>query len=204
MAKDNITPELLLNAYAQGYFPMARSERGRSLYWFCPEERAVLPLTGNGFHLSRSLKKAMRNTPHRITFNAAFPLVMRECQQKRYAGRNETWINPQIITLYTELHRMGFAHSVEVWQEEKLAGGLYGVALGCAFFGESMFSHIPNASKFALHTLAERLRDAGFHFIDGQFENPHLTQFGFRLFPQAQYLAMLNDAIHTPALHTPF
>ena len=189
----DLTPELLLDAYANGYFPMALSAADPELYWFSPEERGVLPL--DTFNIPRGLKRAMKNRPYTITVDQAFEQVIRSCGMKTET-RDETWINEPIIALYTELHRMGYAHSIEVWQAAseaedtltqsstsrvvfhgegvsgsegdaspssrlKLIGGLYGISLGGAFFGESMFSRAPDASKIALVKLVQILRDAG-------------------------------------------
>lgn len=200
--QDNITPELLLQAYAGGYFPMAMSGKGRQLYWFNPEIRAVLRLDrSDSFHIPRSLKKLLRKHPCKVTFNQAFEKVIRECADKRTATRDNTWINKEIIALYTKLHAMGFAHSVEVWGEQKaetspkLIGGLYGVSLGRAFFGESMFSHVTGGSKIALVHLVEWLKAQDYLFLDAQFENPHLVQFGFHAMPQKEYLALLEQVL---------
>lgn len=226
-----VTPELLLNAYASGYFPMAMSRRGRTLYWFDPNIRAVLPLQDDSFHLSRSLKKLLRNHPYEVTVDTAFSEVIRACADTPRKKEDGTWINKEIIALYTELHELGFAHSVEVWErpeqvfearsadlaslepaerrpcdfQEKitgqtytpptLVGGLYGVSLGGAFFGESMFSHRTGTSKIALAHLVERLKAAGYHFLDAQFENPHLLQFGFQSIPKEEYHTLLRQAL---------
>lgn len=197
MAKDiPVTPELLLNAYCAGYFPMARSQKGRKLYWFNPEIRAVLPLDdAEAFHQPRSLKKFLRNCPYHVTVDTAFTEVMHACANNRRAGRDDTWISPRIIALYTELHRIGYAHSVEIWEGKTLIGGLYGVSIEGAFFGESMFSRRTNASKAALVHLVARLRAAGYSLLDAQFENDHLTQFGFHSIPREDYLERLHQAL---------
>jgi leucyl/phenylalanyl-tRNA--protein transferase len=186
-----LTPELLLAAYASGYFPMATSRTSKELDWFYPEKRGILPL--DNFHVPRSLAKLIRKTPFTITTDAAFREVMLGCTE-----RKSTWINDEIISLYCELHRMGFAHSVECWQEGKLAGGLYGVVLGCAFFGESMFSRTPNASRVALVYLVQLLNDKGYHLLDTQFINYHLKQFGVLEIPRAEYLDKLKKAVSEP------
>lgn len=214
-----VTPELLLEAYCAGYFPMAMSKRGRTLYWFNPEVRAVLPLQDESFHLSRSLRKLLRQHPYTITVDTAFEDVMRACADTPRKKEDGTWINKEILSLYTQLHEMGFAHSVEVWEEETepqarpaerrpcdfqqkitgqnktLIGGLYGVSIGAAFFGESMFSLRTGASKIALVHLVERLKAAEYVFLDAQFENPHLVQFGFQSVPQADYQTLLCQAL---------
>lgn len=199
MTADAVTPELLLQAYTVGYFPMARSRHGRRLYWFNPDTRGVLRLDDDSFHIPRSLKKALRHSPYPITIDTAFGAVITACADNRRAGRDDTWINADIIRLYTELHRMGHAHSVEVWEKDtpgaSLIGGLYGVGIGGAFFGESMFSLHSNASKMALVHLVQRLKDAGYTLLDAQFENAHLEQFGFRPMAQADYLERLDSAL---------
>lgn len=204
-----VTPELVLQAYTAGYFPMARRQKGRNLYWFNPETRAMLPLDEMGaFHISRSLAKFLRNTPLTATIDADFPAVIRACADNRRDGRDDTWINKEIIRLYTELHEQGFAHSIEVWEHSDssqaqsqqegnsiLVGGLYGVSIGGAFFGESMFSTRTNASKMALVTLVKHLEACGHTLLDAQFENDHLTQFGFRAVEREDYLARLRKAL---------
>lgn len=220
-----VTPELLLNAYASGYFPMAMGKRGRRLYWFDPDIRAVLPLRDDSFHLSRSLRKLLRTHPYVVTVDKAFGAVIRACADTPRKKESGTWINKEIVALYTELHALGFAHSVEVWEHDgnknpvqqnggaisqrseapceaqhvpqraQLIGGLYGVSLGAAFFGESMFSHRTGTSKIALAHLVERLKAAGYHFLDAQFENPHLVQFGFRSIPKEAYHTLLRQAL---------
>lgn len=217
MTKDvPVTPELLLQAYCAGYFPMARSAQGRKLYWFNPDMRGVLLLDEMGaFHVPRSLQKAIRTSPYSITTNTAFSEVIAACATNRREGRDDTWINNHIIALYTELHRMGYAHSVEVWEKpedeadiissqqaerrsgtkQTLIGGVYGVSIGGAFFGESMFSTRTNASKIALVYLVRRLQAAGYALLDAQFENAHLIQFGFTGMERKAYLARLRHAL---------
>ncbi|MBM3617262.1 MAG: leucyl/phenylalanyl-tRNA--protein transferase [Alphaproteobacteria bacterium] len=190
-----VTPELLLEAYCAGYFPMAMSKRGRTLYWFNPEIRAVLPLQDDSFHISRTLRKLLRNHPYTITVDTAFSEVMRACADTTRKKEDGTWINKEILALYGQLHDMGFAHSVEVWEDKTLIGGLYGVSIGAAFFGESMFSLRTGASKIALVHLVERLKAAEYQFLDAQFENPHLVQFGFQSVPQEAYHTLLRQAL---------
>lgn len=191
-----VTPELLLEAYATGYFPMAETQDSHELYWFNPKRRAVLELAPkNHFHCPASLAKALRKTRFTFSFNRDFARVIGACADKRTPNRSESWINDEIRMLYTALHAMGHAHSAEVWDGEALVGGVYGVALGAAFFGESMFSDRTNASKMALVKLVEHLHSRGYHFMDAQFENPHLTQFGFRILRQETYLARLRKAV---------
>ncbi len=183
-----LDPELLLRAYAIGVFPMADSRDARAVYWVEPRRRAVLPL--DGFHLSRSLRKTLRSSRFTVTVDQAFAEVIRAC-----AARVETWINTQIEASYHRLHALGQAHSVEVWQNETLVGGLYGVRLGDAFFGESMFSCATDASKVALAWLVARLRVGGFQLLDCQFMTEHLKSLGAVEIPQAAYLVLLSNAL---------
>lgn len=195
---EHITPELLLQAYASGYFPMAESRDAGELHWFYPERRGILPL--EAFHTPRSLHKLLRKHPFILRKNTAFGQVIRACAAQR-PERPESWINGEIIALYTQLHAMGYAHSVECWREEQLVGGLYGVALGGAFFGESMFSHESGASKIALVHLVQRLKQAGYVLLDAQYSNPHLVQFGVQEIPRKEYLIVLRNALKvTPKL----
>jgi len=191
-----ITWEFLLNAYASGYFPMATSRKSNALEWFYPEMRGVLPL--DNFHIPRSLAKFMRKSPFIITTDKTFEQVIRNCANID-ESRDSTWINDEIIKLYCQLHANGFAHSVECWQQDgrepRLVGGLYGVAIGGAFFGESMFSKVSNASKVALVHLVGLLRKSGYTLLDAQFINEHLLQFGIEEIPRDTYLARLDRAI---------
>ena len=187
-----LTPEMLLVAYANGYFPMAMSQDDPELYWFSPEERGVLPL--EKFHIPRGLKRVLKAEPFEIRIDTAFEEVIRACGTVT-KGRSETWINEQIVALYTGLHAMGHAHSVEAWQEGKLVGGLYGVSLGGAFFGESMFSRVPEASKVALVALVERLRAAEYQLLDTQYVNDHLLQFGVEGWSKKRYMTKLAKAL---------
>jgi leucyl/phenylalanyl-tRNA---protein transferase len=206
LERPEISWDFLLAAYASGYFPMAERHDDPHLHWFYPELRGVLPL--DNFHVPRSLEKFMRKSPFTLTTNTSFPAVIRGCATTDTRqliggkmGRDETWINEPIIALYTELWQRGFAHSVEVWTldattgENQLVGGLYGVAIGGAFFGESMFSRASNASKVALVHLVELLRKAGYTLLDTQFVNDHLVQFGVQEIPRADYLVKLREAI---------
>jgi leucyl/phenylalanyl-tRNA---protein transferase len=187
-----LTPELLLNAYASGYFPMAESRHGRHIHWYYPEQRGILPL--DAFHVPRSLSKFMRRNPFTLTTDKAFPQVIRGCAEL-CESRQQTWINDEIISLYETLWRKGFAHSIECWQGDRLAGGIYGVAIGGAFFGESMFSRQPNASKVALVHLVRLLQEHGYGLLDTQFVNEHLKQFGVLEIPRQDYLNRLHGAI---------
>lgn len=192
MSDPEVTWEFLLAAYANGYFPMADTKDSEVLHWMYPEMRGILPL--DNFHIPRSLAKFIRKSPFRITTDTAFPEVIRACAETT-PGRRETWINAPIIKLYTELWQNGFAHSVECWQGTELVGGLYGVAIASAFFGESMFSRASNASKVALVYLVELLKNAGYILLDAQFTNEHLLQFGIIEIPRADYLERLANAL---------
>lgn len=187
-ADDALTPELLLHAYASGIFPMAESADDPEIFWVDPRRRGVLPI--GGFHLSRSLARAMRRSPWAVSINRDFAGVLAGC-----AARETTWINPEITALYGALHRMGHAHSVEIWDGAQLVGGVYGVSLGQAFFGESMFSRADNASKMALAVLMTRLEQAGFILCDTQFLTDHLASLGAIELPRARYLAQLRTAL---------
>jgi len=183
-----ITPELVLRAYAAGVFPMADSAEDDDIFWVDPRKRGVLPL--EGFHLSRSLRKRILQGGYKVRVDQSFDAVVTAC-----AARPETWINAKIRTLYGGLHRMGHAHSVEVWIGLDLVGGLYGVRLGGAFFGESMFSQARDASKIALAFLVARLKAGGFTLLDTQFTTPHLERFGARNIPRARYHLLLDHAL---------
>lgn len=191
-----LTPELLLRAYAIGIFPMAESRRSAEVRWIEPQYRGLLPL--DGFHVPRRLKRTLRQGLYEIRCDTAFPQVVALCAAPR-PGRRDTWINPLIEHLYRGLFDMGFAHSVEAWHEGRLAGGLYGVSLGGAFFGESMFSLERDASKVALAHLVLRLKQGGFALLDTQFETPHLAQFGVTEVHRDDYRKLLAEAIATPA-----
>ena len=193
MSEEPLSCELLLAAYANGYFPMSKERDDPAIYWYYPEERGLIPL--DSFHVPRSLAKFIRKHPFTITTNRVFPEVIRACAEVGTQSRKSTWINDAIIDVYCELAKRGFAHSIECWQDEKLVGGLYGVALGGAFFGESMFSRTSNASKTALVYLVELLQRSGYTLLDTQFVNEHLQQFGVIEVPRAQYLLMLLDAL---------
>ncbi len=192
-----ITPEILLRAYSIGLFPMAESADDPEIFWVEPEMRGLLPL--DAFHVSKSLAKAVRKTPFDIRFDTAFERVMALCAEPA-GDRPSTWINSTIRKLYTELHRMGHAHSVEAFEGDELVGGLYGVSLGSAFFGESMFSRRTNASKICLVHLVERLRENGFTLLDTQFTTEHLKTFGAIDVPKDDYLKLLRAAVEVPHL----
>jgi leucyl/phenylalanyl-tRNA--protein transferase len=184
-----LKPELLLRAYAVGIFPMAESRRDPEVHWIDPDHRGILPL--DGFHVPRRLKRTVRKGFFDVRCDSAFDRVIEGCATPA-PGRKETWINPIIEGLYGELHQMGFAHSVECWREDRLVGGLYGVSLGAAFFGESMFSRESDASKVALVHLVARLVKGGYQMLDTQFETPHLRQFGAVEIPRDLYRRRLQ------------
>jgi len=184
-----LTPELLLPAYRRGYFPMAL-DPGERIGWFSPDPRAIIPLDDQ-FHIPHGLRRRLKNNPFTITTNQRFEAVMRAC-----AIRDEgTWMSEEIIASYTNLHQLGHAHSVEVYQGDELVGGLYGVHIGAAFFGESMFHRATDASKVALVWLVERLRERGFVLLDTQWLTPHLATFGTYEIPRTDYLRRLRSAL---------
>lgn len=187
-----IPPETLLLAYANGLFPMADSATAEEIYWVEPRDRAILPL--DGFHLSRSLAKTVRRDRFTVTADTAFPDVMQRCAEAM-PDREDTWINPTIHRSYAGLFAVGHAHSIECWDGSQLVGGLYGVSLGRAFFGESMFSRATDASKVALAHLVARLRVGGFDLLDCQFMTSHLASMGARELPQADYLELLYSSV---------
>ncbi|WP_320200093.1 leucyl/phenylalanyl-tRNA--protein transferase [Agrobacterium sp. rho-13.3] len=189
---NEITVDILLRAYSIGLFPMADAADDPELFWVEPEVRGIIPL--DDFHISKSLAKAIRKKPFDIRFDTAFEAVMAGCAAEA-ADRPSTWINETIRSLYSELHAIGHAHSVEAWEGDELVGGLYGVSLGSAFFGESMFSRRTNASKICLVHLVERLRETGFTLLDTQFTTEHLKTFGAIDVPKAEYAKMLERAV---------
>jgi leucyl/phenylalanyl-tRNA--protein transferase len=185
-----LTPALLLRAYAAGVFPMARDAADPELLWFDPDPRAILPL--DGLHVPRRLARTARQAPYALKVDIAFEAVLTKCGPAR---PETTWINAEIFATVLELHRLGFAHSVEAWRGDELVGGLYGIALGGAFFGESMFSTATDASKLCLLHLVERLNARGFTLLDVQFVNDHLKQFGIIEISQAEYHRRLEAAL---------
>lgn len=187
-----LTAETLLRAYAVGLFPMAERRDDPALYWIDPEKRGILPL--DGFHVPRRLRRTVRGGAFEVRCDTAFDRVIAACAAPG-RDREESWINEEIVALYSELHRMGRAHSVESWRGGELAGGLYGVALGAAFFGESMFSLRADASKVALVHLVARMRAGGFRLLDVQFVTPHLGRFGAVEVHRSGYRQMLADAL---------
>jgi leucyl/phenylalanyl-tRNA--protein transferase len=191
-----LTPEIILNAYAIGIFPMAENRDDPELYWVDPDLRGILPL--DGFHLPRRLARTLRQGPFEIRADSAFAEVLRGCAEAT-SDRPQTWINAEIELLYTQLFERGHAHSVEAWADGELVGGLYGVHIGGAFFGESMFSRATDASKVALAHLVARLRSGGFSLLDTQFVTTHLAQFGAIQIPRADYRKRLRAAIQERA-----
>jgi leucyl/phenylalanyl-tRNA--protein transferase len=185
-----LDPATVLSAYRQGFFPMADSQHG-DIAWYSPDPRAIIPL--DHFHVSRSLRRAVRRGDLTIRIDTSFATVIREC-----ANREETWISDEIIEANTILHRRGHVHSIEAWRGEWLAGGLYGVTLGGAFFGESMFSRETDDSKVALVFLVEHLKNRGYLLLDTQFINDHVRQFGAREIPRQEYLTLLASAVEAP------
>ena len=191
-----LTAELLLQAYAAGIFPMAESAEDPELYWVDPTRRGVLPL--DAFHVPRRLRRTLRHAPFEIRCDSAFEAVLRGCAEPA-PERPQTWINERIVELYVELARRGAAHSVETWHAGELVGGLYGVQLGAAFFGESMFSRVTDASKVALVHLVARLRHGGFRLLDTQFVTDHLRQFGATEISRRDYQIRLAAALRGEA-----
>ncbi|EWY40114.1 leucyl/phenylalanyl-tRNA--protein transferase [Skermanella stibiiresistens SB22] len=187
-----LTAQLLLRAYAAGIFPMAESAESDELYWFDPEQRGILPL--DRMHVPKRLRRTVRAQRFEIRIDHDFHGVIRGCAEAT-GDRPKTWINSEIIRLYGVLYDLGFAHSVEAWRDDRLVGGLYGVALGGAFFGESMFSRETDASKVALVHLVARLRHNGFTLLDTQFVTEHLSQFGTVEIPRSSYRAQLSHAL---------
>lgn len=195
-----LSPDLLLRAYAIGIFPMAESREATEIHWVEPTQRGIIPL--ESFHVPKSLRKVVRQQRFEVTVDQDFVGVIDGCAEPK-EGRDDTWINPTIRRLYVELHRMGHAHSVECWREGKLVGGLYGVALGGAFFGESMFSREPDASKVALVHLVAILRKGCFRLLDTQFVTDHLERFGAVEVSRDAYRERLNRAINVTAQFDP-
>ena len=199
MLKDpmsQLTPDMLLRAYAVGIFPMAESRDDGRLFWIDPDRRGVLPL--DRFRVPRRLRRRLRQKPFTVTADEAFDAVMRGCAEPT-PERPSTWINREIIELYSALHRMGHAHSIECWRGDELLGGLYGVSLGAAFFGESMFSRETDASKAALVHLGARLKLGGFRLLDTQFVTTLLRQFGTVEISRSEYHRRLAHAIKAEA-----
>ena len=182
----------LLQAYRRGVFPMADSRHDPNLFLIDPDERGILPL--NAFHVPRRLQRTVRQQPFNVTVDTAFNRVIDACAAE-YKNRESTWINSAIQNLYARIHHKGYAHSVECWQGDALVGGLYGVSIGGAFFGESMFSIETDASKVALVHLVARLIAGGYSLLDAQFHNPHLDQFGMQTIPRKAFHKKLRHAL---------
>ena len=188
-----ITPDLVIEAYKIGIFPMANNQDDAKIDFFDPNPRGIIPL--ESFHVSRSLRKLIRKGIFKVTYDAAFPSILEGCSQTSQ-NRPTTWINHEIKTVYKQLFDMGYCHSIEIWCEKSIVGGLYGVSIGAAFFGESMFSLKPNASKVALVHLVASLKQEGFVLLDSQFTNKHLVQFGAINISRADYKKRLSLAIN--------
>lgn len=193
---NDLTPQDLLRAYALGIFPMAEARDDPEIHWVDPRHRGILPL--DSFHTSRSLARRMRSGAFQVTADTAFAEVVTAC-----ADRPETWISLRIQDLYQQLFQLGHAHSIEVWQGDSLVGGVYGVTLGAAFFGESMFSRVTDASKIALAHTVDHLRAGGFQMFDTQFLTPHLASLGGEEIPRAAYRQMLAKALTVMAEFQP-
>jgi leucyl/phenylalanyl-tRNA---protein transferase len=193
---EELTPDMLLRAYATGIFPMSDGRDDPEIHWIDPRRRGVMPL--DGFHLSRSLSRCIRTGLFRVTVDMAFRQVVEAC-----AAREETWISHRIERLYDQLFQQGFAHSTEVWDGDTLVGGVYGVTLGAAFFGESMFSRRTDASKVALAYTVHRLQAGGFLLFDTQFLTPHLASLGGTEIPRADYHRQLAAALAGRATFSP-
>jgi leucyl/phenylalanyl-tRNA---protein transferase len=192
-----LTPELLLCAYASGLFPMANDRHDPTIHWIEPRRRGVLPL--ERFHEPKSLRKLMRRGRFEVRIDTDFGHVIEACAEPRHE-RPRTWLNDELIALYCALFELGYAHSIEIWLEGRLVGGLYGVSMGAAFFGESMFSLERDASKVALATLVERLRAGGYQLLDTQFVTDHLRRFGAIEISRERYRRQLKSALETPAV----
>jgi len=190
---NQLEPELLLKCYKAGVFPMANSRDDKEIFFVDPEKRGIIPL--NGLHISKSLKKFIKKMNYKITINKAFNEVIKKCAEPSYS-RGETWISHDIERMYCELHYYGNAHSIEVWESNNLVGGVYGLAIGGAFFGESMFSEEKNASKVALVKLVEQLAMKNFILLDTQFLTKHLQSMGGIEIQRKEYHELLNNALN--------
>jgi leucyl/phenylalanyl-tRNA---protein transferase len=186
------SPQILLSAYMQGIFPMAHPDQEDAIYWYAPDPRGILPI--EDFHCPSRLEQTVRQEPFEIRYDTAFRRVMEECAAPRKIQKS-TWISQGLIESYTKLHELGFAHSVEAWIDDELVGGLYGVAVGGLFAGESMFYRETDASKICLVHLVERLEQRGFALLDVQFVNDHLEQFGACEISREEYERRLVDAL---------
>ncbi len=188
-----ISVELLVQAYLSGSFPMADPDEGDQIYWHTPETRGLIPLDDT-FKVPKNLMRLYKKEKFELSINRAFPEVINQCSLLR---QGDTWISEEIIDVYTQMHKLGLAHSFEVWLDGALVGGLYGVAIGKAFFGESMFQKVTDTSKIALVFLVEFLKEQNFQLLDCQYLNPHLLQFGAYEVTQEEYLLRLQGVIHT-------
>lgn len=188
-----ISTDDLLYGYCNGIFPMADSSEGE-IYWYSPDPRAIIPI--DTYKPAKSLKPTINQNVFEIAFNRNFKEVMKNCALPRFED-DETWISQDIIDSYHNLHKLGFAHSVEVYKQEVLVGGLYGVSVGSVFFGESMFHKVPNASKVAFHYLMENLKQRNFKLLDTQFINDNVKRFGAIEIPKRQFMKILKDSIST-------
>ena len=194
--KSNITltPEQLIQTYMLGIFPMSDSRNSKKTYFVNPKQRGIIPI--KGFHVSKSLLRLIRKRPFKITLNNAFPEVIRSCAT---INRTDTWINNEIETLFSQLNKQHYAHSIECWEDDKLVGGIYGIAIGGVYFAESMFSSVSNASKIALVNLVARLWKTGFQLLDVQFLNDHLIQFGAYQIKNTEFKEKLEKAMNLNA-----
>jgi leucyl/phenylalanyl-tRNA--protein transferase len=183
-------PHIVIQAYTQGYFPMAHPDEGNEIFWHLPENRGIIPLDER-FKISKNLEKLYKKGKFELRQNSDFEAVIWNCSQRR----DETWISEEIIDIYCQLNEMGVAHSFETWLDGKLVGGLYGLAIGKVFFGESMFHTVTDASKIALVYLVETLRKKDFKLLDSQYLNDHIKQFGAYEINHDEYLELLHDAL---------
>ncbi|MEQ8733532.1 MAG: leucyl/phenylalanyl-tRNA--protein transferase [Rhodospirillaceae bacterium] len=195
-----ITPELLLKAYAFGVFPMAKSRHDQDVYWVQPKERGIIPLVD--FHIPKSLRKALRRSAFTVRIDTAFDEVISGCAESS-SDREDTWINQKIVELFSDLFEAGLAHSVEVWDDDELVGGLYGLTMGAVFFGESMFTRRDNASKIALCYLVALMKTGGYLLLDTQFITEHLKQFGAIEISHEDYMQQLGAALKKMARFGP-
>lgn len=191
----DLSPQRLLNAYACGIFPWPHGDEW-PLLWFSPDPRMIL--VPEALHVSRSLRKTLNRNTFDVRFDTAFDQLIQACAATARAGQQGTWITAEMIEAYQVLHTLGFAHSAEAWMDGQLVGGLYGIALGAAFFGESMFTHRTDVSKVAFVRLVQHIQAWGFHFVDCQMHTPHLSRFGAELWPRAVFLRALREALQVP------
>ena len=185
-----LTPDIIISAYTQGYFPMAEDKEG-DIYWHCPDPRAIIPIEKP--RKSKSLKQSIKKCEFEFTKNRDFEYVIRAC-----SDRDDTWISEDIIENYTKLNKMGFAHSIECWSKDEIVGGLYGISIGGAFFGESMFNHLTDAAKASFHYLIDLLKRKNFILLDSQYINPFTKQLGAIEISKSEYLDKLSKALSIP------